>query len=99
MCPRPCRASPPERGIPRQPENRSPCGSFFQGVELAARRFREKGNRERQQEAWGGCDIERKPPTEIGAEFAAEQVSSGGFPGEREVKQATKGGPSFLPRA
>ena len=63
---------------------------------MAARRFREKGNSQRQQEAWGGCDIERKPPTEIGAEFAAEQVSSGGSHGDREVKHAKNAAPSIL---
>lgn len=47
-----------------------------------------KGNRQRQQEARSGGNIKWKPPTEIGPQSAAEQISSRRPDGYRQIENA-----------
>ena len=55
---------------------------------MAAWRFGQEGNRKREKEAGSCGDVERKSPTEVGAEFAAEQISGGRTNGNRKIENA-----------
>jgi hypothetical protein len=71
----PCPESPSERRIARQTEECPALRSFLERIELSALRFLEKQHRNRQQESRSRRNVERKAPSIVRGQIAAQQIS------------------------